>query len=401
MAERVLFTSESVTEGHPDKLADQISDAVLDALLQGDPLSRVAVETMVAKGLVIVAGEVTTKAYADVRQIVRNTVADVGYDKFAYGFDGATCGVLTSIDEQSPDIKIGVDEAYEQREGGALARAAGIPLLGAGDQGMMFGYACDETEDLMPLPITLAHRLTRKLADARKGVGCEMLPWLRPDGKSQVTVEYRDGRPLRVDAVVVSCQHTLGIDLPDLRSEVRDKVIRPAIPADLLDEDTRIYVNPTGRFIVGGPMADTGVTGRKVEVDSYGSMSRHGGGALSGKDPTKVDRSGAYAARHVAKNIVGAGLASRCEVQISYAIGVAEPVAIAVETFGTNRVDNDLIRRLVRRHFDLRPGSIIERLRLRRPIYRPLAAYGHFGRPELDLPWERLDVAAILRRDAG
>jgi len=392
--EKQLFTSESVTEGHPDKVADQISDAILDAMLAGDPESRVACETMVTKGLVLVAGEVTTNCYVDVRQIVRKTVLEIGYTRAKYGFDGETCAVLTSIDEQSPDISVGVDRSYEQREQGGSPEEDILGIVGAGDQGMMFGYACNETPELMPMPITLAHGLTRKLAYARKA---RVLPWLRPDGKSQVTVEYRDGRPHRVDVVVVSCQHRPEIELPHLRQEIIDNVIKAVIPASMLDEDTRFFINPTGRFTIGGPMADTGLTGRKVEVDSYGGMARHGGGAFSGKDPTKVDRSGAYAARHVAKNIVAAGLADRCEVQISYAIGVAQPVSVTVNTYGTGKVSADQLLSLVRKHFDLRPGAIIKRFGLRRPIYRQVAAYGHFGRPDLDLPWEQLDVAPALR----
>ena len=392
--EKQLFTSESVTEGHPDKVADQISDAILDAMLAGDPESRVACETMVTKGLVLVAGEVTTNCYVDVRQIVRKTVLEIGYTRAKYGFDGETCAVLTSIDEQSPDISVGVNRSYEQREQGGNPEDDVLGVVGAGDQGMMFGYACNETPELMPMPITLAHGLTRRLAYARKA---RVLPWLRPDGKSQVTVEYRDGRPHRVDVVVVSCQHRPEIELPHLRQEIIDNVIKAVIPASMLDDDTRFFINPTGRFTIGGPMADTGLTGRKVEVDSYGGMARHGGGAFSGKDPTKVDRSGAYAARHVAKNIVAAGLADRCEVQISYAIGVAQPVSVTINTYETGRIPGDQLLSLVRKHFDLRPGAIIKRFGLRRPIYRQVAAYGHFGRPDLDLPWERLDIAPSLR----
>lgn len=396
--ERQLFSSESVTEGHPDKVADQISDAILDAMLEGDPQSRVACETMVTKGLVMVAGEVSTKCYVDVRQIVRQTVLEIGYTRAKYGFDGETCAVLTSIDEQSPDIARGVNESYERREQGIGTADDVAAIVGAGDQGMMFGYACDETPELMPLPITLAHGLTRRLASARK---LRHLPWLRPDGKSQVTVEYREGRPHRVDVVVLSCQHRPDVDLPRLRHEVMDAVIREVIPATMLDDQTRYFINPTGRFTIGGPMADSGLTGRKVEVDSYGGMARHGGGAFSGKDPTKVDRSGAYAARHVAKNVVGAGLAARCEVQISYAIGVAEPVSVTMNTYGTGKASDEVLLALVRQHFDLRPGAIIERFDLRRPIYRQVAAYGHFGRPDLNLPWERLDKVAALRASAG
>jgi len=395
MVDKMLFTSESVTEGHPDKVADQISDAILDEMLRGDPMSRVACETLVAKGLVVVAGEVTTKCYVDVRQVIRRTVLDIGYTRAKFGFDGETCGVLTSIDEQSPDIAVGVDEGIEIREGGGTGSQY---TIGAGDQGMMFGFACDESPELMPLPISLAHGLTRRLAQARKR---RELPWLRPDGKSQVTVEYRDGRPARVDAVVLSCQHRPDIDLQPLREHVIEHIIRRVIPPHMLDAETRFFVNPTGRFMIGGPAADTGLTGRKVEVDSYGGASRHGGGAFSGKDPTKVDRSAAYAARHVAKNLVGAGLARRCELQVSYAIGVAHPVSLAINTFGTASLQDHELLALVRRFFDLRPGAIIERFDLRRPIYRQTAAYGHFGRPDLDLPWEALDVAAELRQAAG
>ena len=400
MAEKHLFTSESVTGGHPDKVADQISDAILDQMLRGDPHSRVACETLVAKGLVIVAGEVTTDCYVDVRQVVRETILEIGYTRAKYGFDGETCAVLTSIDEQSPDISAGVDLSLETREGNAAgtAGAAACGRTGAGDQGMMFGYACDETPELMPLPITLAHRLTQRLAAARQS---DELPWLRPDGKSQVTVEYLTGRPRRVDAVVVSCQHCPEIELAQLREQVLERVIKAEIPAELLDSKTRYFVNPTGRFTIGGPMADTGLTGRKVEVDTYGGMSRHGGGAFSGKDPTKVDRSAAYAARHVAKNIVAAGLARRCEFQVSYAIGVAHPVALSVNTFGTGTVGDEVLTKVIRDTIDLRPGAIIERFALRRPIYRQTAAYGHFGRPDLELPWERLDAAADLRRRLG
>ncbi len=400
MAGRVLFTSESVTDGHPDKVADQISDAILDEMLRGDPESRVACETFVTKGLVMVAGEVTTKCYVDVRSIVRRTVLEIGYTRAKFGFDGETCAVLTSIDEQSPDISAGIDQSFEKREGAAPAAAGEDPLglTGAGDQGMMVGYACDETPELMPMPITLAHRLTRRLNQARRS---RILPWLRPDGKSQVTVEYRDGRPARVDAVVVSCQHKPDIELPALRKQVLERVIRAAIPAAMLDAETRYFINPTGRFTIGGPMADTGLTGRKIEVDTYGGMSRHGGGAFSGKDPTKVDRSGAYAVRHVAKNIVAAGLAARCEVQVSYAIGVAQPVSLTVNTFGTGVIGDEALTDLAWRHFDLRPGAIIRRFDLRRPIYRQTAAFGHFGRPDLDLPWEKTDLALTLRQAAG
>ncbi len=398
MADRVLFTSESVTDGHPDKVADQISDAVLDEMLRGDPESRVALETFVTKGLVMVAGEVTTNCYVDVRAVVRRTVLEIGYTRAKFGFDGETCAVLTSIDEQSPDIARGIDDPYERREGGGLVDGDAGALVGAGDQGMMFGFACDETPELMPMPITLAHRITRRLNQARRS---RILPWLRPDGKSQVTVEYRAGRPVRVDAVVVSCQHRPDVELPILRQQVLDNVIRVAVPPDMLDGATRLYINPTGRFTIGGPMADTGLTGRKIEVDTYGGMARHGGGSFSGKDPTKVDRSAAYAMRHVAKNIVAAGLAARCEVQVSYAIGVARPVSLTANTFGTGRLDDETLSELVWRLFDLRPGAIIKRFDLRRPIYRQTAAFGHFGRPDLDLPWEQTDMTQALREEAG
>jgi len=394
MSSRYLFTSESVTEGHPDKVADQISDSILDEMLRCDPGSRVACETLVTKGLVLVAGEVTTNCYVDIRQLVRETILDIGYTRAKFGFDGETCAVLTSIDEQSPDIAVGVDNALETREGPAGAP----PELGAGDQGMMFGFACDETPELMPLPIVLAHRLTRSLAGARR---TRRIPWLRPDGKAQVTVEYDGFRPVRVPAVVLSCQHRPDVQLADVRAQVRELIIPGAIPAHLLDSETRYFINPTGRFTIGGPQADTGLTGRKIEVDSYGGMARHGGGCFSGKDPTKVDRSGAYAARHVAKNIVAAGLARRCEVQVAYAIGVARPVSVSVETFGTGAVPGERLLALVREFFDLRPGAIIERFGMRRPIYRQTATYGHFGRLDLDLPWEWTDLAPALRAAAG
>jgi S-adenosylmethionine synthetase len=394
MAYRRLFTSESVTEGHPDKIADQISDAVLDAILSEDPLGRVAVESFVITGQVHIAGEVTTKTYADIPRIVRATIADIGYNHSLVGFDAATCGVSVSIDEQSADIALGVDASLETR-GGNLDE---FELTGAGDQGMMFGYASRETDQLMPLPIVLAHNLTRALATQRKSLA---LPWLRPDGKSQVTVEYDGDRPVRVDAVVISTQHDPDISLEDIRKHVVADIIDAVIPASLRDKDTRVFVNPTGRFVIGGPLGDAGLTGRKIIADTYGGMARHGGGAFSGKDPTKVDRSGAYAARHVAKNIVAAGLADRCEVQVAYAIGVARPVSVLVETFGTGKLPEEKIAELVQQHFDLRPAAIIHHLDLRRPIYKQTAAYGHFGRPDLDLPWERLDRADALREAAG
>jgi len=393
LAERFLFTSESVTEGHPDKVADQISDAVLDAIIAKDPNARVACETSVTTGLVLVMGEITCDCYVDIPRLVRETVKGIGYTRAKYGFDGDTCAVITAIDEQSPDIALGVNKALEAREGD------GDPWdeIGAGDQGMVFGYACKETPELMPLPISLAHRLARRLAEVRK---TRLIPYLRPDGKTQVTVEYEGNRPIRVDAVVVSAQHKADVPLERIRADIIDAVIKPVIPPEFLDSRTRFFVNPTGRFVLGGPAADSGLTGRKIIVDTYGGSARHGGGAFSGKDPTKVDRSGSYAARYVAKNVVAAGLAERCEVQIAYAIGVARPVSITVDTFGTGVISNADLARLIREHFELRPAGIIETLDLRRPIYRPLAAYGHFGRTDLDLTWEKTDKAEILRKAA-
>ncbi|MHB8461800.1 MAG: methionine adenosyltransferase [Vulcanimicrobiaceae bacterium] len=396
MAYRRLFTSESVTEGHPDKVADQISDAVLDAILKDDPMGRVAVETFAITGQIHIAGEVTTKTYIDIPKIVRETIADIGYTKSAVGFDAETCGVSVSIDEQSPDIAMGVDRALEVKSGQSPDEA--YALIGAGDQGMMFGYACRDTDDLMPLPITLAHNLTKHLAAMRKNGN---IPYLRPDGKSQVTVEYDGDKPVRVDAVVISTQHDPDIALEVIRNEVTQNIINHVIPSSLRDENTRIFVNPTGRFVIGGPKGDAGLTGRKIIADTYGGMARHGGGAFSGKDPTKVDRSAAYAARWVAKNVVAAGLAHRCEVQLAYAIGVAEPVSVLVETFGTGQISEELIAKAVGKVFDLRPAAIIDQLNLRRPIYRQTAAYGHFGRPELDLPWERIDRIDALRTASG
>jgi S-adenosylmethionine synthetase len=394
LAYRRLFTSESVTEGHPDKIADQISDAVLDAILKDDPAGRVACESFVITGQVHIAGEITTKTYVDIPKLVRQTIADIGYTHSHVGFDADTCGVSVSVDEQSPDIAQGVNASLEFRGG----QHDEFESTGAGDQGMMFGYACRETDELMPLPIVLAHNLVRVLANERKSGN---LPWLRPDGKSQVTVEYDGDRPVRVDAVVISTQHDPDITLDEIRKHVTESIIDRVIPSSLRDAGTRIFVNPTGRFVIGGPKGDAGLTGRKIIADTYGGMARHGGGAFSGKDPTKVDRSAAYAARHVAKNVVAAGLADRCEVQVAYAIGVAHPVSVLVETFGTGKLPDETIAELVKSHFDLRPAAIIHHLDLRRPIYKQTAAYGHFGRPDLDLPWERLDKKDALREAAG
>jgi len=375
-----LFTSESVTEGHPDKIADQISDAILDVLIKDDPNSRVACETMVTTGLAIIAGEITSKAYADLSAIVRNTIRDVGYTRAKFGFDCETCGVISAIKEQSPDIAQGVDPG------------------GAGDQGLMFGYACDETEELMPMPIMLAHKLVRRLAEARKK---EILEYLRPDGKSQVTVEYEGSRPVRIEAVVISAQHSDSVKNETLREDIKEQVIKHVVPANLLDKNTKYFINPTGRFVIGGPMGDCGVTGRKIIVDTYGGVGSHGGGAFSGKDPTKVDRSASYMARNIAKNIVAAGLANKVEIQLAYAIGVPEPVSIMVDTFGTGKVSEEKIGELIRAHFALTPRQIIESLNLRRPIFRKTAAYGHFGRSEPEFTWEKTDKAAALRKDAG
>jgi S-adenosylmethionine synthetase len=393
---KLYFTSESVTEGHPDKICDQISDAVLDACLEQDPASRVACETATKTGFVILMGEITTRANFNYDELVRRVLLEIGYDDSSKGFDGNTCGVLVAIAKQSGDIAMGVDKALEAKTGEMSEDE--IEAIGAGDQGMMFGYACNETPQLMPMPIYLAHKLTRRLAEVRKN---GTLPWLRPDGKSQVTVEYSYGKPKRVDTVLISTQHAPHVSQAEIREQVIEHVILPVLPPEMVDKDLKIYVNPTGRFVVGGPMGDSGLTGRKIMVDTYGGMGRHGGGSFSGKDPTKVDRSAAYAARWAAKNVVAAGLADRCEIQLAYAIGVARPLSVNVETFGTGRIPDEKIAELILEHFDLRPGAIIRDLNLRRPIYRPTAAYGHFGRDDLDLPWERTDKAEALRRAAG
>jgi S-adenosylmethionine synthetase len=393
---KYLFTSESVTEGHPDKICDQISDAVLDACLEQDPYSRVACETATKTGFIMVLGEITTNAFVNFDQLVRQVVKEIGYDHTDKGFDGNTCAVMSAIAAQSGDIAMGVDNAMEAKAG--EMDDAKIESVGAGDQGMMFGFACDETEAYMPAPIFYAHNLTRRLAQMRKD---GTMPWLRPDGKSQVTVEYNHGKPVRVDTVLISTQHSPDISHAEITEQVMENVIMKTIPAELIDRNLKVYVNPTGRFVIGGPMGDAGVTGRKIIVDTYGGMGRHGGGAFSGKDPTKVDRSAAYAARWVAKNVVAAGLASRCEVQVAYAIGVAHPLSINVETFGTGKIADERIASLIAEHFDLRPGAIIRDLDLRRPIYRQTASYGHFGRTDLDLTWERTDRADAMRKAAG
>lgn len=390
---RKLFTSESVTEGHPDKIADQISDAVLDAILENDPKGRVACETIVTTGQVHIFGEISTSCYVDIPKIARKTIIDIGYDRAKYGFDGNTCGVLISIDEQSPDIAMGVDKALEAKEGNAAEEETG-----AGDQGMMFGYATNETESYMPMPAYLANKLSLQLTKVRKD---GILPYLRPDGKTQVTVEYDDGKPVRVDAIVVSSQHAPEVSNDQIRADIIEKVIKPIVPAEMLDENTKYYINPTGRFVIGGPQGDAGLTGRKIIVDTYGGMARHGGGAFSGKDPSKVDRSAAYAARYVAKNIVAAGLADKCEIQLAYAIGVAQPVSVLVETFGTGKISDEAISELVSKNFSLSPNGIIKELNLLRPLYKQTAAYGHFGRTDIDLPWEHTDKAAALREQAG
>jgi len=393
---KLMFTSESVTEGHPDKICDQISDAVLDACLEQDPMSRVACETATKTGFVVLLGEITTHAYVNFDELVRRVVKEIGYDSSEKGFDGNTCGVLSAIASQSPDIALGVDHAMEDKSGDM--KDVNIEHVGAGDQGMMFGFACNETPTLMPMPIYLAHKLSRQLSEMRKN---GTMPWLRPDGKSQVTVQYSQGKPKRIDTVLISTQHAPDISHSEITEQVIENVIHPSMPKDMVDKDLKIFVNPTGRFVVGGPMGDAGVTGRKIIVDSYGGMGRHGGGAFSGKDPTKVDRSAAYAARYAAKNIVAAGLADRIEVQVAYAIGVAHPLSVNVETFGTAKISDDKISQLITEHFDLRPGAIIRDLDLRRPIYRKTAAYGHFGRDDIEFPWEKTDKAAALKKAAG
>ncbi|NLX03171.1 MAG: methionine adenosyltransferase [Syntrophomonadaceae bacterium] len=393
---RKLFTSESVTEGHPDKIADQISDSVLDAILGQDPMGRVACETLVTTGLVLVSGEITTDCYVDIPRLVRNTIKDIGYTRAKYGFDCETCAVITSLDEQSSDIAMGVNKAYEAKKG--EMSESEVEAIGAGDQGMMFGYASNETEALMPMPIYMAHKMAERLTEVRKN---GTLDYLRPDGKTQVTIEYENGRPLRVDTVVVSSQHHPDVERETMERDIIEQVIKASVPENMLDDATRFFINPTGRFVVGGPQGDCGLTGRKIIVDTYGGMARHGGGAFSGKDPTKVDRSACYAARYVAKNIVAAGIADRCEIQVAYAIGVAQPVSISVDTFGTGKISDEKIIELIRKNFDLRPAAIIRDLDLRRPIYKKTASYGHFGRPDPDFTWERTDRAEELRKQAG
>ncbi|AXP49557.1 methionine adenosyltransferase [Bacillus subtilis] len=393
---RRLFTSESVTEGHPDKICDQISDSILDEILKKDPNARVACETSVTTGLVLVSGEITTSTYVDIPKTVRQTIKEIGYTRAKYGFDAETCAVLTSIDEQSADIAMGVDQALEAREGTMSDEE--IEAIGAGDQGLMFGYACNETKELMPLPISLAHKLARRLSEVRKE---DILPYLRPDGKTQVTVEYdENNKPVRIDAIVISTQHHPEITLEQIQRNIKEYVINPVVPKELIDEETKYFINPTGRFVIGGPQGDAGLTGRKIIVDTYGGYARHGGGAFSGKDATKVDRSAAYAARYVAKNIVAAELADSCEVQLAYAIGVAQPVSISINTFGSGKASEEKLIEVVRNNFDLRPAGIIKMLDLRRPIYKQTAAYGHFGRHDVDLPWERTDKAEQLRKEA-
>lgn len=394
---RRLFTSESVTEGHPDKMADQISDAILDEIMTHDPQGRVAVETLVTTGMVMVAGEITTHCYVDIPHIVRSTIRDIGYTRAKYGFDCDTCAIITSIDEQSGDIAMGVDQAYETKKG--QSKDQEIDLIGAGDQGMMFGFATNETDELMPMPIILASKMAQRLAEVRKK---NIVDYLRPDGKTQVTVEYdENNKPVRVDTVVVSTQHHPDVSIETIEKDMIEKVIKTVIPADMLDEQTKYFVNPTGRFVIGGPQGDSGLTGRKIIVDTYGGMARHGGGAFSGKDPTKVDRSAAYAARYVAKNLVAAGVADCCEIQIAYAIGVAHPVSVRVDTFDTNKIPQEKIEKIINEVFDLRPAAIIRDLKLRRPIYKKTAAYGHFGRNDADFTWERTDKIEIIRKLAG
>lgn len=392
--QRKLFTSESVTEGHPDKICDQISDAVLDAIYENDPMARVACETAVTTGLVLVMGEITTNCYVDIPKVARETIREIGYDRAKYGFDCDTCAVITSIDEQSPDIALGVNRALEAKRGEMSDNE--IEAIGAGDQGMMFGFACDETPELMPMPISLAHKLAKRLSDVRKE---GIIPYLRPDGKSQVTIEYEGDKPVRVDTIVVSSQHSHDVNHNTIEQDIIQHVIIPTIPKELMDENVKIFVNPTGSFVVGGPQGDSGLTGRKIIVDTYGGYARHGGGAFSGKDPTKVDRSASYAARYVAKNIVAAGLARKCEVQLAYAIGVAKPISVSIDTFGTGVIPDTQVAKIVNKYFDLRPAAIIKLLDLRRPIYKQIAAYGHFGRTDIDLPWEKTDKVELLKKE--